>query len=69
MTRQKRTYASERRRLLGATALDQRAVPVSEVTPAKLVRDPKLTVELSPQELKDARKKAQKASESAQSTS
>jgi hypothetical protein len=44
-----------------AIALDHCAVPVKDATPAKLMGDPKLTVELSEQELKEAlRKSAQR---------
>jgi hypothetical protein len=45
--------------------LDETAVPVSDVTTAMLVGDPKLTVRLSDRELKDALQKAQKAGENA----
>jgi hypothetical protein len=41
------------------------AVPIGDATPAKLIRDPKLTVQLSEREFKNAlRKKARKAEKS-----
>jgi hypothetical protein len=67
MTRHKRTY--ERGPLGTAAALDQNVVPLSEVTLAELLANPKLTVQLSERELKDARKKAQKRAENARPTS
>jgi hypothetical protein len=70
MTRHKHTHTSERRGPLGtATALEQHVIPLSDATPAKLLRNPKLTVQLSERELKDAQKKAQKTAEKTRSTS
>jgi hypothetical protein len=71
MTHHKRKHTSESRRPLGgtATAFKQSAVPVKDITPAKLLGDPGLTVQLSEQELNDARKKVQAARDSARSTS
>lgn len=70
MTHRQRKYTNESRGPLGAaTALDQRVVPVSEITLAKLLRDPNLTIQPSERELDDARKKVQTARDSTRSTS
>ncbi len=72
MTRRHNTHASERRESLGTVidvATDHHAIPVVEVTPAKLMGDPHLTVQLSEQERKEAHAKAQKAGKDARSKS
>jgi hypothetical protein len=70
MTCRERTNTNERRGPLStAIALEHHAIPVSEATPAKLLADPKLTVQLSERELDAVRKKARKTSKNARSTS
>jgi len=52
-----------------AVVLEQQAVPVSEMSPAKLIGNPKLPVELSGQEVREALQKKQSARKNARSTS
>jgi len=63
MTRRKQAHPSERRGPLSgsAIALEQRTIPASDATPAMLLSDPKLAVQLSARELEDIQKKAAKA--------